>query len=200
MKFLLAIFLLVGQAKATDITFGKKTYITIGGSIVDSSKLSTSGGIVSGAVSFSSGPTSPVQGSISASTDVAGGIQLTAVPGSLGAGVINLFAPGSDTIAVLLSTGTDPSNSAGIVYNGTTGEFSVGGKAGSGTVALKPGEALVIVEGGTSNVQVLPAQVNVNGPLHLPTVTSGFALCINGSGQVKTCTSVVSAGGACTCP
>jgi hypothetical protein len=190
---ILFVLLLASLAGASDISPAKRTIINIG-------SIPFTGGTVSTPIAFSTGGVS--QGSISASTNSAAGLQITAVAGGLGAGVVNLFPVGSNIMAVLFSTSpyTDSTSAPAIVHDAGTGEFSIGGNADAGTLSLFPEQATLTVNGGSVSLQVFKSSTQINGPISLPSVSQGFALCMNASGVLKTCTSAVSAGGACTCP
>jgi len=126
-------------------------------------------------------------------------------------------------VAILLSTSTtfDPNYAPALVLNNpsTNPDLSLGIASGYGTLELMDGEAALRVQGSTPEVYVNTSSVTISGGggtihftsgsgnmsglsnLTLPSVVNtGQALCKNASGHLSACTSVVGAGGTCTCP
>lgn len=101
-------------------------------------------------------------------------------------------------IGLVVSTGTDFANDtvAQLIYDTATGDVVVSGGANAGTIYLRADGSIELAPVG--------AAVNLNGnQVHLGAsvpVTANHALCVNASGNLSSCTTVVSGTGTCTCP
>lgn len=164
MKFLLALLLIAGPAKASDISPAKRTTIQIGGGGGnDPTKLPLAGGTMAGniimsngtQVSLSSGPGSSQQGGIRYSTNTSGGLILEASDGDLGGTVFNFVSRNGSVVAIFLSTSPVLDTGSGsIVYNKLDQSLEIVSGPNGGSLILDKSGAILRKEGGLASFEV----------------------------------------------
>jgi len=228
-KLLLALLALVGSVQAAELIPPKQTIIVVGGGSDPTKLPLAGGTLTgdldmsSGtAVNFLAAGSTDVIAGVGIASDTAGGFDISAAAGGFGVSLFKLRATTPNEVVLVFSTSPfiNPADVATISWDPASNRFSMNTNGSQpGGVLFQPGHASLVVDGGGASFDafassatigtttglnitgptIIGSALTTNGTVNINAMTTGKALCLNGSQRLSVCTSAVDGSGLCTC-